>query len=315
MSNGNELAKASNAAMMERVLIKGDLKDMKPADKLGYLNAVCEAVGVDPLTKPFEFITLNGKEQLYALKSCTEQLRNNRNINLVIVSRQRVEDCWVVTARAELPNGRTDESIGAVNILNAKGESLANALMKAETKAKRRVTLSICGLGMLDETELEAIPQYAKAAKGQSAPSTPKDALKFLEEREKTLHNPAIPSQASRDKAFETELRQSLQNLEKTLHQSADSSEINKSDPVEAEIVPTADELTERFYRTCEDRGFDRLAARSVMEDIERQPAFMENWGKNPVDAMSRVCGLAGEGRYDKSLAKARDALSANKAA
>jgi len=38
------------------------------------------------------------------------------------------------------------------------GESLANALMKAETKAKRRVTLSICGLGMLDETEIGSIP-------------------------------------------------------------------------------------------------------------------------------------------------------------
>ena len=30
--------------------------------------------------------------------------------------------------------------------------------MKAETKAKRRATLSICGLGMLDETEIETIP-------------------------------------------------------------------------------------------------------------------------------------------------------------
>jgi hypothetical protein len=30
--------------------------------------------------------------------------------------------------------------------------------MKAVTKAKRRVTLSICGLGMLDETEVETIP-------------------------------------------------------------------------------------------------------------------------------------------------------------
>jgi hypothetical protein len=31
-------------------------------------------------------------------------------------------------------------------------------MMKAETKAKRRVTLSICGLGMLDETEVADIP-------------------------------------------------------------------------------------------------------------------------------------------------------------
>ena len=36
-------------------------------------------------------------------------------------------------------------------------DDLANAFMKAETKAKRRVTLSICGLGILDETEIETI--------------------------------------------------------------------------------------------------------------------------------------------------------------
>jgi hypothetical protein len=32
--------------------------------------------------------------------------------------------------------------------------------MKGETKAKRRATLSICGLGFLDETEIETIPRH-----------------------------------------------------------------------------------------------------------------------------------------------------------
>jgi hypothetical protein len=31
--------------------------------------------------------------------------------------------------------------------------------MKAETKAKRRATLSLCGLGMLDETEVASVPE------------------------------------------------------------------------------------------------------------------------------------------------------------
>ena len=35
-------------------------------------------------------------------------------------------------------------------------------MMKAETKAKRRVTLSVCGLGLLDETEIADIPDIAK---------------------------------------------------------------------------------------------------------------------------------------------------------
>ncbi len=69
-----------------------------------------------------------------------------------------VEGIYSVTAMATDKTGRTDESIGAVPIDGMKGETRANAMMKAETKAKRRVTLSICGLGMLDETEVETIP-------------------------------------------------------------------------------------------------------------------------------------------------------------
>jgi hypothetical protein len=63
------------------------------------------------------------------------------------------------TVRAKDRQGREDESTGAVTVGDLKGDALVNALMKAETKAKRRVTLSIAGLGWLDETELETIPQ------------------------------------------------------------------------------------------------------------------------------------------------------------
>ncbi len=37
------------------------------------------------------------------------------------------------------------------------GDAKANKLMHAETKAKRRATLSLVGLGMLDESELHSI--------------------------------------------------------------------------------------------------------------------------------------------------------------
>jgi CheY-specific phosphatase CheX len=112
---------------------------------------------LNPLTKPFEYITLNGKLTLYARRDATDQLRQLHKVSIEIVAREVVEDCYVVTARATTPI-RQDESIGAVNIAGLKGDVRANAMMKAETKAKRRVTLSICGLGMLDETEVDSIP-------------------------------------------------------------------------------------------------------------------------------------------------------------
>jgi hypothetical protein len=57
----------------------------------------------------------------------------------------------------DMPSDRTDESIGAVPLDGLNGVDRANAMMKAETKAKRRVTLAICGLSVLDETEVETV--------------------------------------------------------------------------------------------------------------------------------------------------------------
>jgi len=144
-------------SQLEKVLIGGDLASLKPEERVMYYKAVCESVGLNPLTKPFEYISLNGKLTLYARRDATDQLRQLHKVSITIISREVMEDCYVVTARATTPN-RQDESIGAVSIANTKGEARANAMMKAETKAKRRVTLSVCGLGMLDETEVDSIP-------------------------------------------------------------------------------------------------------------------------------------------------------------
>jgi hypothetical protein len=154
----NALTRQNNAAeIVERVVLAGDLSKLAPADRVRYYNETCKSIGLNPLTRPFEYINLNGKLTLYARKDATDQLRKLYNVSLTISSRERIEDVYIVTARATLPDGRVDESTGVVSVGNLKGDNLANALMKAETKAKRRVTLSICGLGWLDETEMQTI--------------------------------------------------------------------------------------------------------------------------------------------------------------
>lgn len=148
----------NQAEKIEQVLMAGDLAKLSAEERVSYYRMVCESVGLNPLTRPLEYITLNGKLTLYARKDCTDQLRNVNQVSVKIVAREVVDDCYVVTAEAILPNGRTDSSIGAVSIGGLKGEQKCNAMMKAETKSKRRVTLSICGMGLLDETEIETIP-------------------------------------------------------------------------------------------------------------------------------------------------------------
>lgn len=146
------------AEAIEQVLITGDLKALSSAQRVDYYNRVCNSVGLNPLTKPFEYITLNGKLTLYAKRDATDQLRAIHGISLGKPHIEYTDDMVMVTVEASDRVGRTDCDLGAVNIKILQGEARANAIMKAITKAKRRVTLSLAGLGWLDESEVDSVP-------------------------------------------------------------------------------------------------------------------------------------------------------------
>jgi hypothetical protein len=162
----------ANGDIIESVLIKGDLAKLTPDERMQYYKEVCKSLGLNPLTQPFAYIILNGKLQLYALRACADQLRKIHGVSLEIVSRDVADDILTIHVRAKLPDGRVDEDLGSVAFSSAlKGEARANAELKCVTKAKRRATLSICGLGWLDETEVADIPAKAKTAWQPSAPA------------------------------------------------------------------------------------------------------------------------------------------------
>jgi hypothetical protein len=150
-------------ALIESVITKGDLARLSPQERTQYYIRTCESLGLNPFTKPFEYITLNGQLRLYARREAADQLRKINGISVEVVSRKVEDDLIVVHVRASDKMDRKDEDFGAVSIAGLKGESKANAILKAITKAKRRVTLSIAGLGFLDETEVEDIPARDKA--------------------------------------------------------------------------------------------------------------------------------------------------------
>jgi hypothetical protein len=146
-------------AIISSVILSGDLSKLSATDKVQYFNGYCERLGLDPFTQPFQILRLNGKEILYLTRAGAQQLNKLHSVSHEIVSRNIHESAstYEVIARASLPDGRHTESIGAVTIANLKGEAYCNALMKAETKAKRRATLDLLGLGLLDETEVASI--------------------------------------------------------------------------------------------------------------------------------------------------------------
>lgn len=156
----NQLATVSNAnSIMEDVIAKGDLGKLTPEQRAVYYTRVCESMGMNPLSKPFDYIVLNGKLTLYATKTASEQLRKLHGVSLQVTSEETTPDgIRVARVRATDASGRSDEEIGAVSVKGLSGDNLCNAYMKALTKAKRRATLSICGLGWMDETEIETTP-------------------------------------------------------------------------------------------------------------------------------------------------------------
>lgn len=150
-------APPADVAVYEKVVAEGDLQKLPPADRVKYYGAVCASLGLNPLTRPFEYIQLSGKLVLYATRACTDQLRKIHGVSITKLERTTQGDIYLVTASAVDKSGREDTSTGAIYIKGLVGEAYANAVMKTETKAKRRVTLSLCGLGWLDESEIETI--------------------------------------------------------------------------------------------------------------------------------------------------------------
>jgi len=150
---------AINDDIIASLVLNGDLSKMKAEQKVSYYKNFCESLGLNPLTQPFAIIKFNNKEILYATKDATEQLRKVYGVS-VIESNTKIDGNLCITSvKVQDKAGRYDIATGVVS-LPADANGKANAIMKAETKAKRRATLSICGLGLLDESETDTIGKF-----------------------------------------------------------------------------------------------------------------------------------------------------------
>lgn len=156
----------SSMGALNALIMNGDMSKLTPQQKLAYYHQVCEKVGLNPYTRPFDYMVLNGKQVLYANKGCAEQIRNIKGISVTSMKQEQVDDIIVITVEGKDKDGRVDTEMGFARTGNGdsklKGDHLGNAILKAMTKAKRRLTLSMAGLGMLDETEVDSIPGVQK---------------------------------------------------------------------------------------------------------------------------------------------------------
>src|SRR6476620_6162638 len=213
--------------IISSIVINGDISKLSPQQKVEYYRQFCERLGLDPLSQPFKLLKLNGKELLYCDRTGAQQLNKLHKVSHEIRARETVSGCYGVTAQASTPDGRHTESIGAVTIDNLRGDNLCNALMKAETKAKRRATLDLLGLGLLDETETETIANAQKI----DAPAVPANSTSSAANRVSQFR-----------KKYET-----VEDITKVLDEASDVKDIANLYYINAELVEANPELKSRF--------------------------------------------------------------------
>lgn len=160
--NSDSTDKLIASEVLEKVILGNDLSSLSPIEKVQYVKSICATIGLNPVTKPIQLMKFQGKEIPYFTKDATEQLRKINDISIIGIETKIKDGLYIVIAKASDKKGRTDSSSAVISMLGLKGDALANCMMKCETKAKRRVTLSICGLGLIDECEVESIPNAQK---------------------------------------------------------------------------------------------------------------------------------------------------------
>lgn len=170
-----------SAEVIEKALMIGDFSKMSADMRVAYYLAVCKSSGLNPMSRPFlPMKTQSGDTVLYATVQCAEQLRKIHRISTKVLSRETQDGLYIVTVLVSTPDGRTEESQGIVEITNLKGTAKANAMLKAESKAKRRATMAICGLGFPmadDASPREATPILFNAQTGEVVDDIPEARL------------------------------------------------------------------------------------------------------------------------------------------
>jgi hypothetical protein len=152
------------SAIAERLIIANDLSRLTTPERIQWYRARCNFLGLDWRLAPFDYIQLKGGLKLYLNANGADQLRKIHKISIEEMRWEFVDQLCVATVVGRTPDGRMDREIGAVLIKGLPPEEMANAPMKALTKAKRRLVISMGGLGVEDEIDTQPAEMTIPAA-------------------------------------------------------------------------------------------------------------------------------------------------------
>jgi hypothetical protein len=159
----SELPKKTNttSGAIEKAVIRNDLQSLTEIERIQYNFAACRSLGLNPLTRPFDYIIQDGKMSLYLNTVGVAQLRAIYGISVKVKDRSKDDEFIYCTAIAWDNSGRSEEATAVLSLCDKYnkpliGQAKANLIMKCETKAKRRATLALRGIPWGDSGEIKS---------------------------------------------------------------------------------------------------------------------------------------------------------------
>jgi hypothetical protein len=176
-------------------LIRGDISGVSREALLRYIFLFCERVGISPLAVPFSLMKTQRGMQLVANRNFYDAVASKYSVSRECVGEGFFEGTklYYTRYRATTPDGRVTEDMALVDTAGLNGNDLANAIMKAHTKGRNRVTRAHLGFPFPDETEAETVPG-ASVVSIEEVPS----ASNGEPQQDEALPNPE-PPRASRE--------------------------------------------------------------------------------------------------------------------
>jgi hypothetical protein len=144
-----------------------------------YLDA-CAFHGVPPELNVLAFTYMDSgdgarRRVLYAKKGATDIIRERLGISVADLRKEIFNGTLTYTCFGKNKDGRFEIAVGASYIDGLTGRALEVAIMVAQTRAIRRMTLQFAGAGLIDETELQA---DSKTTDVKEALTTPQPSVK-----------------------------------------------------------------------------------------------------------------------------------------
>lgn len=127
-----DIAPGVLGVLAEMEAARQDSRSLGPEDRAAYVAAICKSLRLNPLTRPVQFLALQGREVLYLTRGATDQLAARYGLNrettdgpdFRTVEGVKIAFCKV---KVTLPSGRFEYAVATLKMT-----SPADDLMKVE---------------------------------------------------------------------------------------------------------------------------------------------------------------------------------------